>query len=137
MSEHALAPAIAASLRVSATRELRFHRARRGIVVREWRLRDGTWCSCGAGIQCAVGGWEIPASVGSGGVLMVGHGGEKMLPADKSAKLDRLLDGGFGADGPELHVHVHALDGQDAYRFFTRPETQRALRELIRNGRWP
>lgn len=90
-----------------------------------------------ANIPSAAGGWEIPASVGSGGVLMVGHGGEKMLPADKSAKLDRLLDGGFGADGPELHVHVHALDGQDAYRFFTRPETQRALRELIRNGRWP
>ena len=33
-------------------------------------------------IPSAAGGWEIPSSVGSAGVLMVGHGGEKMLPAD-------------------------------------------------------
>ncbi|MFN2547650.1 MAG: hypothetical protein ABR567_09480 [Myxococcales bacterium] len=54
---------VLASLRLRGYLELRFQKTREGFVLREWRHRDGTWCSKGQGIRLAVGELRSVAAV--------------------------------------------------------------------------
>lgn len=67
----------------------------------------------GSSMPSAAGGWwNVPHDT-----LAMIHKDEKVFPADKSAKLDELLDsGGGGSRGGD--IHIHATDADSVVRLF-------------------
>lgn len=81
-----------------------------------------------AAIPSAAGGWDVPYDT-----LAMVHQDEKILPADKSKKMDQMLEGG-GSSG-DVHLHVHAVDSQSVERLFrdNGRHIAKAIREQYRN----
>jgi hypothetical protein len=79
-----------------------------------------------------VGAWNIPRT----GAAML-HKGEAVLPADKAAGLDRLMDNGSPGKQKQgdIHLHINALDGADVQRVLLRNPNAlaAALKSLGRN----
>lgn len=73
----------------------------------------------GALIPSAAGGWEVPHDT-----LAMVHADEKILPADKSRGLDKMIDkanrGTDGGTGGDMHLHFHGplADAAGIKRFF-------------------
>lgn len=81
--------------------------------------------------SAAGGWWQVPHDT-----LAYIHKDEKVWPADKSRKVDRLLESGSSLSGG-MTVHVAALDGVSVYRTLTSRDgdVSRAMKRMERRRR--